>query len=187
MVTDKRTQILQAALALFAEYGFRGTSTAEISKRAGVATGTLFHHFKSKEDLIEELYMDAKSGLAEYLQTAVGVNLNTREALKCLWLAFAEWAIKNEEQYRFFRHCEASPYISQSLREKGTAKMAFAYAYFEDLAKSREGNNVSTAMLIDLFSGALEGFIRHLYNNSEVRIARSQWEKAFNLCWKAFS
>ncbi|MBW2185312.1 MAG: helix-turn-helix transcriptional regulator, partial [Deltaproteobacteria bacterium] len=44
MKIEKRKQILGSALELFAEQGFRGTSTAEIAKHAGVATGTLFHH-----------------------------------------------------------------------------------------------------------------------------------------------
>ncbi len=43
--------ILEAALALFAKKGFRRTTTKEISKNAGIAEGTLFNYFGSKEDL----------------------------------------------------------------------------------------------------------------------------------------
>ncbi len=50
-VTDKRTTIMKAALKLFTERGFHGTSTAQISREAGVATGTLFNYFPTKEDL----------------------------------------------------------------------------------------------------------------------------------------
>lgn len=42
-VKDKRTAITEATLKLFTERGFQGTSTAQISKDAGVATGTLFN------------------------------------------------------------------------------------------------------------------------------------------------
>ncbi|MGL5975525.1 MAG: TetR/AcrR family transcriptional regulator, partial [Aeromonas sobria] len=47
-MTDKRRQILDAALALCAEDGLQGAATARIAKAAGVANGTLFHHFPSK-------------------------------------------------------------------------------------------------------------------------------------------
>jgi len=47
-VKDKRTAIIEAALKLFTERGFHGTSTAQISKEAGVATGTLFNYFPTK-------------------------------------------------------------------------------------------------------------------------------------------
>ena len=43
--------ILAAALALFRENGLEGTTTKQISKRAGIAEGTLFNYFRTKEDL----------------------------------------------------------------------------------------------------------------------------------------
>lgn len=51
----RKEAILQAARALFAEKGFDGASTAEIAERAGVAHGTVFHHFKTKENLLLEM------------------------------------------------------------------------------------------------------------------------------------
>ena len=59
-MTDKRRQILDAALALCAEDGLQGAATARIARAAGVANGTLFHHFPSKELLIQQLYQDVK-------------------------------------------------------------------------------------------------------------------------------
>src|SRR5258708_5450901 len=44
-------RILSAALELFREKGLDGTTTKEISKKAGIAEGTLFNYFKTKEDL----------------------------------------------------------------------------------------------------------------------------------------
>jgi len=46
-----KEKILAAALHLFREKGLEGTTTREISKRAGIAEGTLFNYFKTKEDL----------------------------------------------------------------------------------------------------------------------------------------
>ena len=60
---EKELQILNASLKLFVENGFHGTSTAEISKSAGVATGTLFHYFKTKEELINRLYLYSKESM----------------------------------------------------------------------------------------------------------------------------
>jgi AcrR family transcriptional regulator len=46
-----KERILEAALQLFREKGLEGTTTKEISKKAGIAEGTLFNYFKTKEDL----------------------------------------------------------------------------------------------------------------------------------------
>ncbi|MEI6666799.1 MAG: TetR/AcrR family transcriptional regulator [Acidobacteriota bacterium] len=50
-----RAQILDAALALFSHQGYRATSTREIAQRAGVSTGSVYHHFKEKETIFREL------------------------------------------------------------------------------------------------------------------------------------
>src|SRR4051812_12706444 len=57
---DKHRRILDAALKVFAAKGFHGTSVPEVSSQAGVATGTLYLHFKDKHDLVNQVYRDAK-------------------------------------------------------------------------------------------------------------------------------
>lgn len=50
-----RTQVLDAALALFSHQGYRATSMRDIAERAGVSTGNVYHHFKDKETIFREL------------------------------------------------------------------------------------------------------------------------------------
>jgi len=50
-----RAQILEAALDLFSRQGYRGTSIRDISKAAGVSTGSVYHHFNDKEELFDTL------------------------------------------------------------------------------------------------------------------------------------
>lgn len=52
---QRRIQILQVALEQFVARGFYGTSTRDISKAAGISSGLMFHYFKSKEHVYEEL------------------------------------------------------------------------------------------------------------------------------------
>lgn len=51
-MTDKQRKILESSIDLFSENGFANTSTSEIAKRAGVAEGTIFKHFGSKDNLL---------------------------------------------------------------------------------------------------------------------------------------
>ena len=51
-LTEKQKQIIIAAIESFAEKGFASTSTSEIAKKAGVAEGTIFRHYKTKKDLL---------------------------------------------------------------------------------------------------------------------------------------
>lgn len=52
---ERRNEILDAADELFFQKGFDGTSTNDILEKVGIARGTLYHHFKSKEDIMDAL------------------------------------------------------------------------------------------------------------------------------------
>jgi AcrR family transcriptional regulator len=51
-VEDRRAQILDAALKVFAEKGFKGASNKDIAKAASISPGLIYFYFKSKEDLL---------------------------------------------------------------------------------------------------------------------------------------
>ncbi|MFJ5764213.1 TetR/AcrR family transcriptional regulator [Lysinibacillus sp. NPDC093210] len=52
---ERRNEILDVADELFGQKGFDGTSTNEILEKVGIARGTLYYHFKSKEDIMDAL------------------------------------------------------------------------------------------------------------------------------------
>lgn len=51
-LTEKQKKIIAAAIESFAEKGYAATSTSEIAKKAGVAEGTIFRHYKTKKELL---------------------------------------------------------------------------------------------------------------------------------------
>ena len=90
-MTEKQENILNAALELFAEEGFKSTSTSKVAKRAGVSEGLIFRHFENKEGLLnaivkmgEEraqstfagilLEKDAKTRLRNYIELALKIS-----------------------------------------------------------------------------------------------------------------
>jgi AcrR family transcriptional regulator len=64
-----RSRIETAALALFAEKGIAVATTREIAERAGVAEGALFKHFRSRDNLIAEIFRTHWAELAERIET----------------------------------------------------------------------------------------------------------------------
>lgn len=52
---ERKNEILDAADTLFAQKGFDGTSTNDILQKVGIARGTMYYHFKSKEDIMDAL------------------------------------------------------------------------------------------------------------------------------------
>src|SRR3972149_219350 len=70
MPTRKET-ILQAATNLFGERGFNETSMAELAKVTGVAQGTIFYHFKNKEELFLAILDDFNTSITREFESHI--------------------------------------------------------------------------------------------------------------------
>jgi TetR/AcrR family fatty acid metabolism transcriptional regulator len=67
---DKRRQILDAAVAVFARQGFHATRVSDIADEAGVAYGLVYHYFRSKDDVLNELFVERWSLLLTAIEDA---------------------------------------------------------------------------------------------------------------------
>jgi len=76
-----RQRLVRAALELFTTQGYRDTTTPEISKKAGVAEGTIYRHFDSKQHLLNELYRAAARWAAKLVKEADALKVGPREKL----------------------------------------------------------------------------------------------------------
>ena len=65
---DKRDRILKAAVKVFAKSGFHATRVSEVAKAAGVADGTIYLYFKSKEELLFSLFEDRVNKLVSFMR-----------------------------------------------------------------------------------------------------------------------
>lgn len=69
-----RVDILNAATKLFAERGFKDTSIVDLSKLSGAAEGTIFHHFKSKEEILVQLLSKVKQDIVQQVANNIQKN-----------------------------------------------------------------------------------------------------------------
>ena len=69
---DRRRQLIEVAIDLFARKGFSGTTTREIASAAGVTEAIIFRHFANKQDLYAAIldYIDSAKGTGEWLAEA---------------------------------------------------------------------------------------------------------------------
>src|SRR5688500_1178274 len=89
---DKRRQILDAALVLFAERGYHGTAVPLVASAAGVGTGTIYHYFASKEVLVNAVFRDAKERLRRTLFDGLDTTRDPHTLFLDVWSRLARFA-----------------------------------------------------------------------------------------------
>ncbi len=118
---DKRNAILDAATRVFAERGLSAAPTSEISKQAGVAEGTLFTYFKTKDDLINALYREIKIELADAMMSGFPRKKSVRTRLRHVWDSYVNWGVTNPEQRKVLAQLQVSETLSKESIEAGGA------------------------------------------------------------------
>src|SRR5215218_4972761 len=79
---DKRERILTSALKVFAQKGFFGAKVSDVAEAAGVADGTIYLYFKSKDDLLISLFERRMQQVNDTLRTAIEAVKSPRDQLR---------------------------------------------------------------------------------------------------------
>jgi AcrR family transcriptional regulator len=152
---DKRSAILDAATHLFAERGLAAAPTSEISKRAGVAEGTLFTYFETKDDLINSLYREIKLELADAMMSDFPRKKSVRARMRHVWDRYVLWGIANPRQRKVLGQLLVSEVLTKESREAGNAPFVEFQTMIRDGIEGRVFRNDLPVELITKSFGAL--------------------------------
>ena len=99
---DKRTIILNAALRTFVKRGYPETKVAEIASEAGVAEGTLYNYFSSKEDLLLALFDEKWGGIIAEIKSRINKLSDPNRKLKAIFSQVVMMFRKNRQLAELF-------------------------------------------------------------------------------------
>ncbi|SFM59218.1 TetR/AcrR family transcriptional regulator [Methanolobus profundi] len=181
-VEDKKTALLEAALKLFTERGFHGTSTAHISKEAGVATGTLFNYFPTKEDLINGLYFEVKGELSRKMGKDVQTQKTYEEKLRKMWYNLVEWGTENQDKFLFVGQFCSSPYITSHTREVVMEEYVFFHDLVTEGLENGELGDYPSEMITSMFYQSSRTIVDYiLYSGPQDK--NEAIENGFKIVW----
>lgn len=111
-------RIIDAAIELFVEKGVEGTTTRDIAKRAGVAEGGLYRHYRSKDELAHAIYRDNLSELSAALFHVVlpknSLRKNLLALIETIYTKYEEEPLL--AQYVLFAQFRESPKLPEDFR-----------------------------------------------------------------------
>ena len=97
--TARSRAILTTASRLFAAKGYANTATLEIAREAGVAEGTLYHHFGSKDGIFLTLFDETLDGFLSGIEELLARDRNGRETLAALSRFWYGYVSRNQERF----------------------------------------------------------------------------------------
>jgi AcrR family transcriptional regulator len=114
---EKRSALLKAAADAIADEGV-GVSTSRIAREAGVATGTLFLYFATKDELLNRLYASIKQEIAEAMLADYPRKAAVSERMRSVWMAYLKWGMANPSKRQAMSQLSVSHRITQEVRDE---------------------------------------------------------------------
>ncbi|MDD5203236.1 MAG: TetR/AcrR family transcriptional regulator, partial [Sulfurimonas sp.] len=150
------------------------------------ATGTLFHHFKTKEDLVHELYALIFDSLISYHKQYFQEEVSVYEKLQQIWHLNIEWGMANTEYANFLEHYAFHYYASASAVQDASKRFDYYTNIFQEVI-------LNNLVKIDSFEYILEHFSWNMRMNGNYFIAHPEQynsemvEKTFQIYWSGIS
>ena len=100
----RRDEILAIAAAIFARKGILGTTVRDIADEAGILSGSLYHHFESKDQMVEEILHDHGQRQLQAFKDVVAREPDPVEAVHGLVIVGVQFVADNPDVARIFRN-----------------------------------------------------------------------------------
>lgn len=183
-LSDTRERILDAALALFAERGFHGTSMPALAERAEVASGTPYRHFEGKEQIVNEVYRRAKRALMAALLDGFPFDAPEREQHRTFFFRLVAFFRERPKVFDFLELHHHQPYLDAENLELERQSLAPVLAFFEHGRRAKITRAMPAealgAMVWGIFSGMTKAArLGHLTLSDEL------WAHAEACAWDA--
>jgi AcrR family transcriptional regulator len=135
---EKRENILKSALKLFVANGVQNTTTAEIANEAGIAAGTLFLYFKTKNELINELVLKIVNDQSDSITSLLDPSFSAQETFLAIWNGTIRWFLEDLDVYQYIQQIRDSGMVAEAVVEESGKYLSY---YFVAIQKGlKEGS-----------------------------------------------
>jgi AcrR family transcriptional regulator len=181
------SRVIEAALELFAERGYHGTSVPAVMERAGIGAGSLYRLFESKEVLVNAVFRDAKRRLEVALRDGLRMDQHPRALFDELWTRLAAFAEAEPVAFRFLELQDHTPYLDGASRQQEIAVLApIALACMDLQRRGVFRQDVSADVIIAFVWGAFVGLVKAA-RLGYLKLGQAQIDAARDACWRAFA
>ncbi len=185
--TDKRQAILNTTLELIIEQGVQATSMSKVSKKSGVAVGTIYHHFESKEAIITELYRHFKLEMLEIMTKDIQENQSLEAEFTDTVIRLFNYAKSNPAALEFCETFASSPIIDSKIREEVASKFyTFSNTFFQRMQDEGILSGTRKDMLFIYLNGTIFSMLR-AHISGQINWTKDDVKAYMKLVWKGLS
>ncbi|MCF8462059.1 MAG: TetR/AcrR family transcriptional regulator [Flavobacteriales bacterium] len=119
---ERKAQILEAALEVFAKHSFQGASISEVAIKANVSKGLIYNYFKSKEEILKVIIHDLFDELVEKMQIDSNQAMTREDFVSFIDISIDE-VVANPDRWKLYMSLSLQPAVTPLLMEEMMPKV----------------------------------------------------------------
>jgi len=179
-----KEKIINGALELFVEMGFDGTSISSIVKYSGVSNGAMYHHFTSKEELINEVFFSIHKVMKVEMLSSLKDAMDIREKFYALWSTGIRWSLANPKKKKFMEMFSNSPYMEKLWTESIKDQFNFLCDIFDEANRSEIIIDMDVDYLLCNMKASSDGMSLYLRLHPE-KYSEDFIKNSFKMFWRS--
>jgi AcrR family transcriptional regulator len=181
---DRRAALLAAATKVFAEQGL-AAPTSLISSTAGVSEGSLFTYFKTKDELVNEVYRDIRLDLAHAVLDGFPRRASVQQRLEHVFTNYVSWGLEHPVARKALKLVSMANAITEATRAEGGTLFGEVDRVYADAIAQRKAHDLPEQMASQTVK-ALAEMTMELIDREPREGARYQ-ALGFRLLWGALT
>ena len=178
---DKKQRIILTMLELVVEQGVNATPMSQVAKEAGVAVGTIYHYFKNKEQIIEEIYSMICQDFGVVMMANVP-KTDVKLQYETMWLNLYNYFVGNPLAFKFMEFVGVPPIISSETRTKNIHHFSHIRDFFLAAILSKDLADVDLRLIMQIAYGNVISAARLKFKD-ELEMTNKQVKDALNMSW----
>ncbi|MCK5779771.1 MAG: TetR/AcrR family transcriptional regulator, partial [Psychrilyobacter sp.] len=149
--------------------------TSLIAKESGIATGTLFNYFKTKDILINEIFFKIKLERNTYIKEKIRKDVASKEKLRDIWTYFIIWSVENQNKDFFLEAFKQSDFIDKETMKDTRKSHQYVLDTFNELVKKEKITEESKHIIILNFIGSCTYTSKYfIFTNEKFDLKKSE-------------
>ncbi len=179
---EKIHAIYAATLRLFESQGIAGINMANVAKEAGIATGTVYIYFKSKEELLNSLFKDTKVRSAEKIAKSYSTSEPVKAVFNIMWLKYFKFSLEHYSESLFHEHFSISPLLSKENKQLSDEALSPIFNLIERAKKEKLFKPLDSMLLFFQIKGSMQAFTAAV-KSGHVKPTKANVDNAMTMCW----
>ena len=168
--TDRRQDILNAALACAVDGGVDAVSIDGVRARCGASVGSIYHHFGNKDGIVASLFFDIFHDQSSSVQAQLDAAHGVEAGVRALVTGYLDWVVAQPERARFLfqaRSAVAAGPRTPDLAQAASRRNQALVAWFEPHRQAGAVRNLPCELMPSLVMGPVQSYCRAWLSGQE--------------------